>query len=159
MAKEIDDLIQRVNKAIRSDAAMRAALTTTMAVHKPRIFEKGLDANGGKIGTYSKEPISIAKNRQARNTGKTYFKGGYDEYKKSIGKNPGFVNLRDTDQMQMDYGVQGGNGQWGFGFNNEVNYNKSQWLQEKYDRDIFDLSDQELNVFGDVLKNEVEKLL
>lgn len=112
MAKEIDDLIKRVNAAVRSDKAMRTALTTTLAVHKPRIFEKGLDANNNKIGTYSKEPISISKSKQARNTGKTYFKGGYSEYKSVIGKNPGFVNFRATDQMMMDYGILASNGQY-----------------------------------------------
>lgn len=159
MAQEIDDLIKRVNNAIRSDKPMRAALSTVMAVQKPRIFQQGLDSSGAKIGSYSTDPISISKNSQARNTGKTYFKGGYSEYKKAIGKNPGFVNLRNTDQMMMDYGILANAGNWGFGFTNTENYDKSQWMQEKYDKDIFDISEQELKVLGDVLQFEVEKLI
>lgn len=158
MAKEIQDLIQRINKAVKSEKAMRTALTSVLAIHKPRIFQTGQDANKSKIGRYSTTPISISKKNQARNTGKTYFKGGYAEYKDAIGKG-GDVNFRNTDQMQMDYGIIQNGSEFGFGFQNAENFNKSQWLQDKYDKDVFDLTDQELDILGDVHKAEVEKLL
>lgn len=158
MAKELLDLIERVNKAVRSDKAMRVALTSVMSRHKPRIFGQGNDAKSSKIGTYSTKPISIAKDKQARNTGKTHFKGGYAEYKNAIGKG-GTVNFRNTDQMQMDYQIIASGGQFAFGFQNTENWNKSQWLQDKYDKDVFDLTDEELKLLGDVHKAEVEKLL
>lgn len=151
MANEYTAIIQKIQEATQSDRILRGALTTVLAIHKPRIFEKGLDAKGGKIGTYSKKPISIAANRQARNTGQTYFKTGYDQYKTAIGKNPGYVNLRNTDQMSSDYGLQGSGMSYGFGFQNSENYNKSQWMESKYDKDIFDVSDQEVNVLADSL--------
>lgn len=138
---------------------MRTALTTVLAIHKPRIFESGQDAKKQKIGTYSTKPISISKNAQSRNTGKTYFKGGYSEYKSAVGKNPGFVNLRNTDQMQMDYQLIVDGDKYGFGFQNNTNFNKSQWLQDKYDKDIFDLTDQEINIFADTLKAQIESQL
>lgn len=158
MAKEILDLIDRVNKAVKSEKAMRIALTSVLAIHKPRIFQSGQDSNKSKIGTYSTNPISISKKNQARNTGKTYFKGGYKEYKDAIGKG-GDVNFRNTDQMSMDYGIIQNGTEFGFGFQNEQNYNKSQWLQDKYEKDVFDLTEQELDLLGDVHKAEVEKLL
>lgn len=158
MAKEINDLIRRINKAVRSDKAMRVALSTVMAVHKPRVFESGQDAKNSKIGTYSTKPISISKKNQARNTGQTYFPGGYAEYKNAIGKG-GPVNFRNTDQMQMDYQVIASGGQYAFGFQNAENWNKSQWLQDKYNKDVFDVTEEELNLLGDVHKAEVEKLL
>lgn len=156
MAKELQDLIKRVDAAVKSDQVMRIALTTVLPQHKQRIFQNGQDADGSKIGTYSKKPISISKKNQARDTGKTYFPGGYDEYKSSIGKG-GTVNWRNTDQMSMDYGIIENGGQFGYGFQNAENYNKSQWLQEKYDKDVIDLSQKELNTLGDVLQHEVEK--
>ena len=159
MAKELLDLISRVNKVVKSPKTIRTALTTVMAVHKPRIFQKGEDANGSKIGEYSTDPISISKKNQARNTGKTYFKGGYAEYKRAVGKNPGFVNLRNTDQMMMDYGILASGGNFGFGFQNSENYEKSQWLQDKYDADVFDLSNSELNLLSNTLQNIVESQL
>lgn len=136
---------------------MRVALTTVLAVHKPRIFEKGTDAFNAKIGTYSTKPASISKSNQSRQTGKTYFKGGYAEYKTAIGKNPGYVNLRNTDQMMMDYGIIASGGKFGLGFQNPLNYNKSQWMQDKYDKGIFDHTDSELSLLADVLKAELLK--
>ena len=158
MANEIINLIQRINKAVKSEKAMRIALTSVMAIHKPRIFEGGQDANKNKIGRYSTDPISIARKNQARNTGKTYFPGGYAQYKSEIGKG-GDVNFRDTDQMQMDYQIIQEGDQFSFGFQNSFNFNKSQWLQDKYGKDVFDLTQQELDVLGDVHKAEVEKLI
>jgi hypothetical protein len=156
VAKEIEDLIKRVRTAVTSDQVMRASLSTVMAIHKPRIFQSGQDSAKSKIGKYSTKPISISKNQQARNTGKTYFKGGYAEYKSAIGKG-GDVNFRNTDQMQMDYGIVQNGNQFGFGFQNDENYKKSQWLQEKYGKDVFDLSDQEVDVLISTLQAEVEK--
>lgn len=151
MANEITSLIQRINNAARSDRNLRIALTSTLAVHKPRIFSQGFDARGQKIGTYSTKPTSISKSNQARNTGKTYFKGGYAEYKRDVGKNPGFVILRNTDQMMMDYGLQGNGLNYGFGFQNTDNYNKSQWMENKYQKPIFDISKNEERILTEVL--------
>jgi hypothetical protein len=158
VAKEILDLIKRINNAVRSDKAMRTALTSVMSKHKPRVFQSGLDAQGSQIGTYSTNPISISKKNQARDTGQTFFPGGYAQYKQAIGKG-GTVNFRNTDQMQMDYQIIAQGGQFAFGFQNVENWNKSQWLQDKYDKDVFDLTDEELKILGDVHKAEVEKLL
>lgn len=151
MANELINTINKLNDAIRSDRLNRTALTTVLALEKKRIFEDGKDSNGGQIGQYSTNPISIAKKDQARQTGKTYFKGGYSEYKTAIGKNPGFVNLRNKDQMRMDYGVLKNGQSWGLGFQNGDNFNKSQWLQDKYDKDIFQITEDETGKLADVL--------
>lgn len=151
MANELTDLITRINNAARSDKNLRTALSTTLSVHKPRIFEQGFDSRGQKIGTYSSKPASISKKNQARNTGKTYFKGGYAEYKRDVGKNPGFVILRNTDQMMMDYGLQGNGLNYGFGFQNSENYRKSQWMENKYQKPIFEISKNEETVLANVL--------
>lgn len=159
MANELIGLIDRVNRAIRDERNLRTALSSTMAVHKPRIFERGQDANGGKIGTYGTNPISISRKSQARQTGKTYFKGGYAEYKKDVGKNPGYVILRNTDQMYQDYGIVQSGGSFGFGFQNKTNADKSGWMTDKYEKEIFQLSDGELDVLGNVLVAQINKSL
>jgi len=158
VAGELVNLVVRVNQAIRSEKVLRTAVVTVLSGHKPRIFEQGLDENNGKIGTYSTRPISIARSRQARDTGRTRFPGGYSEYKKAVGKNPGFVTLRDTDQMMHDYGiVDRGSGQLGLGFNNSHNYEKSQWLMDKYGKNIFFHSQREVDTLGKVLEAELSK--
>lgn len=157
MANELIGLVDRINNAIRSERVLRTAITTVLAIHKPRIFEKGLDGSNSKIGTYGTNPISIAKKSQARQTGKTYFKGGYAEYKKEIGKNQGFVNLRNTDQMMIDYGIVFEGGQFGLGFQNDLNGNKSNWMEGKYKKDIFDHTQEELDLLGNVLSREINR--
>lgn len=155
MANELILLADRINNAILSERNLRVAITTVLSQHKPRIFEKGLDGKNSKIGTYGTKPISVSKKNQARQTGKTYFKGGYAEYKKEIGKNPGYVVLRNTDQMMNDYGIVMSGGKFGLGFQNTVNGQKSNWMEEKYDKDIFDHNDAELNLLAEILRVQI----
>jgi len=157
VANELTALINKINDAARNDKNLRTALTTVLAIHKPRIFEQGFDAKGAKIGVYSSKPASISKKNQARDTGKTYFPGGYSEYKTAVGKNPGYVILRNTDQMYGDYGIVGAGLSYGFGFQNAENYNKSQWMENKYQKDIFELSKYETDVLADVLVDQLVK--
>jgi hypothetical protein len=159
VANELSNIVTRVNNAIRSDRIKRIALSTVLAVHKPRIFQKGEAESGEKIGTYGTRPISISKKNQARNTGKTYFRGGYAEYKSAVGKNPGFVILRNTDQMYGDYGLVENGGQFGFGFHNETNSDKMGWMTDKYDKEIAALSQREIDLLSDVLTRELNNAI
>jgi len=159
VANEFTGLIAKINNAVRNDQNLRVALSSILAIHKQRIFSGGFDGKGVKIGTYSTKPISIAKSQQARNTGKTFFKGGYAEYKRAVGKNPGFVTLRNTDQMMMDYGLVGSNGSYGFGFQNSSNYEKMQNLQNKYQKHIADISKNELERLADIVTDQLIKSL
>lgn len=155
MANEFTDLIKKINEVVTSPRLLNTAMSTVLAVHKPRIFEQGFDAKGVKIGIYSTKPASISKKNQARDTGQTYFPGGYSEYKQAVGKNPGYVILRNTDQMYADYGIIGN----GFGFQNTENYNKSQWMENKYQRPIFELSNYEEEVLTNVLVDQLKRAL
>lgn len=157
MANDLLNIVTKINNAIRSPQPRRIAASTVLARQKPRIFEQGLAENGSKIGTYGTNPISISKNRQARNTGKTYFKGGYAEYKTDIGKNPGYVNLDNTSQMKGDYGVIVNGDELGNGFQNDVNADKARWMEEKYGKDIFALTDSEFDLYVNTLLYELDK--
>lgn len=159
VANELKNLVDKINNAVRSERFKRVALTTTLAIHKPRIFVKGQDASGATIGQYSTKPISISKKNQARNTGKTYFKTGYAEYKSAIGKNPGYVNLQNTGQEMMDYGIVSNGSDFGFGFQNPLNANKAGWHTEKYNKEIFALSDKELDVFATVTVQQLNQAI
>jgi hypothetical protein len=155
---EFDPLIKAL-EALRSDPRIiKTALSSVLPQHKNRIFKSGFDSNGAQIGTYSTKPASISRKQQARQTGRTYFKGGYSEYKSAIGKNPGYVNLRNTDQMMMDYGlIQMGGSTFGFGFQNESNFKKSQWAELKYKKSIFAISKSEQDLIAKVLAEEIKR--
>lgn len=155
---ELTKLTKKIERYAKSQTSLRVALSTTLAIHKPRIFQFGLDASRNKIGTYSTKPTYISAGRQARQTGKTKFVGGYAEYKRDVGKNPGYVILRDTDQMYADYGIVF-TGNFGFGFKNKHNFEKSQWMEEKYRKKIFGLAKNEINVLAKTLVKNLIKAL
>lgn len=159
VANEIKATVDRLNNAIRNEKFKRVALTTTLAIQKPRIFQSGQDSKGAQIGVYGKNPISISKKNQARNTGKTYFPGGYSEYHGAIGKGSDKVVLRNTDQMMNDYGLVQSGQEFGFGFQNTINAEKSGWLQDKYQKEIFAVSDRELDVMIDTYLAQVNRAL
>lgn len=160
MADEFSVMISELNQITKTDRAMRTALNTVLAEQKRRIFSSGNDANNAQIGTYSTKPISIAKKDQAKQTGKTHFEGGYAEYKTLIGRNPGKVILRNTDQMMMDYGVLVlGQDKYGLGFTNDTNGDKSEWMEEKYQKDIFAESEFEGQIVENVLNQELDRII
>lgn len=154
---EIRNISVKLSAALKSDRAKRVAINTVLAVHKKRIFDQGLDAGGAVIGTYSTEPIDIPPRKQARNTGKRHFAGGYAEYKTAIGKNPGYVNLQNFGQMMADYGLIVNGQDYGLGYNNSHNYDKSIWLQDKYKKEIFHHSQSEIDLLMNVLMFELNK--
>jgi hypothetical protein len=153
-----DIVLKKMSDIAQFDRAVKVGIQAVLLQQKGRVFFEGQDASSGKIGQYSTNPISIAKNKQARNTGKTYFPGGYAEYKSAIGKNPGYVNLRNTDQMNMDYAFFDlGNSSYGLGFANPENFNKSKWMEEKYGTSIFNQSQKEGETLNKVIEHEVGK--
>ncbi len=158
MAANYGPLIEDVNKMIQMNQVYVAAVNTVMAEQKKRIFQEGKATNESQIGQYGTKPISIAKDKQAKNTGKTYFKGGYREYKSLVGKGASFVNLRNTDQMMMDLGTTVvSSSEFGIGFNNEINGNKVTWMEDKYNKDIFATTDKEDELFLNVVNFELNK--
>lgn len=136
MANEILNIANKVNAAIRSDKIKRTALSTVLAVHKERIFTQGKAEDGSQIGTYS---------------------GAYAAKKSKLGRNPGFVNLRLTDQMMGDYGLVQNGSEYGFGFQNDANADKMGWATDRYNKRIAALSNTEMELLADVLTAEVTK--
>lgn len=160
MVKGYEVLIADINRLLGNERALIAAANSVLAAQKDRIFTKGNATDGSKIGTYGTKPISISRSRQARQTGKTYFRGGYREYKSLIGKEASFVNLQDTGQMMMDLGTTVlGRGEVGIGFSNQFNADKSNWAQDKYNKEIFSTSDSEDDLFDKVIQFELDRQL
>jgi hypothetical protein len=136
VADEILNITTKVTEVIKSDRVRRIALTTVLSQHKPRIYVNGLASDGSKIGTYSKK---------------------YGEEKSKRGRNPGFVNLVNTGQMEADYGLIVSGEQYAFGFQNTFNADKMDWMTEKYNKEIAHLSKEELDLLLNVLTDELGK--
>lgn len=132
---EIAKISKQVSDAIKSDRTIRIALSTTLAVQKQRIFAQGLKTNGSQIGQYSKK---------------------YGEYKRTLGRNPGYVNLRLTDAMMNDFQIIGSNMEYGFGFRNDFNAQKAGWAEDRYG-EIFELSESEVDLFTNTMFFELSR--
>jgi hypothetical protein len=136
----VDELLNisiKVANGVKSDRIRRIALGTTLALEKDRIFSKGQNEDGGQIGKYSKK---------------------YGEKKSKMGRNPGYVNFRLTDQLMNDYGMVVEGDQYAFGFQNAANGQKAGFLTDRYG-DVFHVSNQELEVFSEVLLSELDKAI
>ncbi len=155
-----DQLIEDINRLVQNQKIYVAATNTVLAAQKKRIFQDGKDSAQSKIGVYGTKPISIAKKDQAKQTGQTYFKGGYREYKSLLGKGGGsFVNLRNTDQMMFDLStVVVSQKEFGIGFQNKFNGDKKEWLETKYNKQIFATTPEEDELFVNVINYEIDKL-
>ncbi len=162
-AKGYDTLIKDINALLQNQRVYIGAINSVFVEMSARIFERGEDSRETMIGTYGTKPISIARKNQSRNTGKTYFKGGYREYKSLVGKgNRGeFVNLRNTDQMKMDLGttVNPGANEYGIGFNAQFNGKKKEWMETKYQKDIFSSSLAEDEIFFNQIQKAIDRNL
>lgn len=116
-----------------------AIATTMLAVTADRIFTQGKDASGNDIGTYS--PGYIKQRR----------KNNYPSSSKVI--------LQATRQMANDWSVIGTDNGVGLGFKNAENANKSEYVEDTYNKDIFKHTKDELTLLDKVKDKEVKKIL
>lgn len=128
------EIQERIREELSTHRYSRTAALTVFAIHKPRIFEEGLAANGSSIGEYT-DPAYIQKRRQA-------------------GRETGFVNLAFTEQMKRDY-LPSDDGKAGFGFSDDEQKAKADFNEKRYGKPIFELSQEEEDLFVDTF----EKLL
>ncbi len=130
MALLFADIQEMIANELIDGKYSRAAALSVFAIHKPRIFEEGKDANGNQIGEY--------------------VDGYYKEKRREKGREIGFVNLAMTEQMKRDYQPTQ-DGIVGYGFTNKFNLDKSFWNEDRYQKEIFALSDAEATMFVDLV--------
>ncbi len=116
----------------------RRVLLTLHQQLKTRIFD-GFDSSNSQIGRYSAPYI---KRR----------------VKRGLGGNPKVI-LEFTGQMKNDFLLLEENNGYGSGFSNDANGDKSFWVEDTYDKRIFDLSDNERELLEDLYEQQVNQLL
>jgi hypothetical protein len=109
------------------------------AVTADRIFTQGKAADGSSIGTYSEGYL------------KTRRKAGYPNSSKVI--------LQATRQMDNDWSVISAGNSVGLGFKNSFNADKSEWVEETYNKSIFDHTEAELTLLESLIDKEINKVL
>jgi hypothetical protein len=124
------DIIAKLKGGAFLDAQRKAA-STVFAIHKPRIFQKGLDPDGAPIGVY--RPNSKDKRGDKR--------GGQT------------VILTFAGSMKKDYQPTK-DGSVGYGFSNQDEVDKANFCEERYG-EIFALSEAEAKLYMDTLTDEI----
>lgn len=101
-----------------------------------RIFDQGLDARDAQIGEYSEEYI---KRR----------------VKKGLGASPKVI-LQFTGQMRNDFVFIQDQERQGSGFLNQANADKSKWVEETYNKVIFDLTEKEERLLSELIEAKID---
>ena len=143
--------INQIRKLINDDAPIRAGIDAALKAQKQRIFGSGLDSSGAKIGTYSTKPATIKGTRYPK---------GYSQYKAALGKNPGFVILRDTDALMSSYNskVVSKNNEYTVA-PDAANFQKTEWMEAKYKRTIFAHTAAEKTALFNAINKQISSIV
>lgn len=171
-------------KELQSDRILRLAVYAVNEKRVERIFEKGQNSAGGKIGSYnSTKPIYVAPEDAPRavnkrgKTGKSIKSGYYPSYKafrQSQGRESGFVNLRLNNELQSDLAnaqlsktssalaaskpIKISNTEYQVTLKKDINIKKRKGLTAKYG-EFLEHTRQEIELFHKVIREETNLLM
>jgi hypothetical protein len=138
-ADDFKAILKKVNSLIKFDQAKRRIGFTMLAKTSERIFANGKDDKGSEIGQYSK---GYLKTRQRKN---------WTSSQKVI--------LQATRQMVGDFSLIVDSDVWGLGFKNSDNFEKSLYVENTYNKDIFAHTDEEVQLMTKLFTDEVNRVL
>lgn len=149
---ELNELIRKIKVLnVHSKVTQRVLFSVHTDTDK-RIFRNGRDANGSSLGQYSDGYM------RTRKKGVLYVRKGV---KRNITYPSGRkVILQATTAMNNDYTflvLQNGN--YGSGFNNDFNADKSEWVESTYKKPIFKLTKAEEKSISVRMEKELTKFL
>ena len=124
-----------------TDAMLRTVATTTIPLIRVRVHVDGNDSDNQPIGNYSDPYLKVRQGVKYNRTADPK------------------VILSLTRQMENDLSVIDLDSGYGIGYKNEFNYQKSQWLEEKYKKNIFQLSKNEIDLLDEVALNHVKNAI
>ena len=133
---DLSELIRKTKRLAIHDKVTQRVLASIHEMTDTRIFKEGRSASGKALGTYSKGY------QRTRKKGILYVRKGVKRNNTypSITK----IILQATSQMNNDYVfLVLPNGNYGSGFNNDKNFDKSEWVENTYGKKIFALTRSE----------------
>lgn len=144
---------------------LRPLAIETIPLMKKRIHEKGQASDGSQIGTYSAGYMVVRTGNYKNATKKTAgaFKRGKNAFSivatRKENLRPKYNRSSDTKviisltrQLENDYSVQATGKGYGIGFNNKLNKEKAWWVEETYNKIIFNLSKSEKEYINERLQ-------
>lgn len=171
----VDNLLKKINDIGDKQKITLKLATSLKGEMVTRIHEKGLSSNGGSIGTYSTEYMKVRNggfNNQVKITrGKN----------KGIGKESGvYTKGKNKGELRHNYNrgadrkvilsltrfqendltvVAVDGGLYGVGYNNELNFKKSQGQEKMYNKKIFYPTSGEMEMMNNVVSNFIKDAL
>ena len=135
----LKQLVKTMNVLAKTNKLELVVASTMLVVTADRIFAQGQAKDNSQIGTYSAGYL------------KTRVKNNYPNSSKVI--------LQATRQMVNDWSVVNTGNAIGLGFKNQVNADKSGWVEETYGKPIFDHTESELGVLQKVIDKTIKEVL
>ena len=162
MTSNINEVTEKMLKEFpeATDKALRETAERMLAQIGTRIYEQG-GAQSGDIGKYSTKPIYISASASPRSfgrpigkTGKSkfktgqdhksrYFERGYDEFKTTVGRNIGKVNLSLSGQLNLQTTVIAITGGYGIGWARDEQFNIAEGQEKHFGKKIWSLTSDE----------------
>jgi hypothetical protein len=157
-------------KALKSDKIMQLAVYSVNQKRIERIFEKGQNTYGFKIGDYNDTtPVNINQEDAPK---KIKIGGRYKSYKAfriAMGRESSFVNIRLNNRLQGDLAnatiskattnlannkpIKVDNHRYIVTLKNQENIDKVQSLEKRYGK-IIDLTGREVKFYHEILEKE-----
>lgn len=167
------DIAERFDLIRDNEVMLRPVCFDLIDLMTKRIHEDGKDSNEAQIGTYSEGYMKVRTGdfanskrvTKGKNKGKLKDSGTFTDRTIRLNKKTGVFTGEDkvgkarpnynrtsdtkvvaslTRQLEGDWTVIPTEAGYGVGFQNEINFNKTQWLEATYKKKIFDLSPSEL---------------
>jgi hypothetical protein len=163
--------IEQIALLQNPDQLLRTVALAVLPELKKRVHVEGKDSSGAQIGTYSPGYMKLrtgnygnadrfsrgAKKGQVKNSGVSTSTGkARPNYHRSADDK---VILSLTRQMENDLSVMPAGSGYGIGYNNPFNYQKSQWNEETYKKDIWELTQEERDLAIRVANDFAEQAL
>ena len=163
------------------DKATKTAVLAVNALRMQRIFADGLDSSGSKIGSYnSTKPVYIDVDKapkQGNHIGrlgkpiKSLYYDSYKDFRKAMGRESEFVNIRLTNELQNDLAngsisksinkvsafnpTKIGKSNYKVSLKKQVNIDKIEGLEKKYGQ-ILNHTKKEMEIYQDVFNKELQ---
>lgn len=139
---------------------VKRVMNLTFREHKNRIFVRGRQSRARQIiGRYSTKPISIGRKQQVRFTGRTFFKGGYKQYRQLAGLDSSKVILVNKGNLRDAYQLVQRGGQFMFVMKDNKSALIAEGNEKRFNAVIFKVSPEELKRFRFFINAEIRRIL
>lgn len=163
--------VEQMKQLSNPDQMLRTVAFAVLPELKKRVHVEGKASDGSLIGTYSPGYMKLRTGNY--DNADKFKKGKKAGERKNAGVNtktgkarPQYHRTADTKvilsltrQMENDLSVLAAGSGYGIGYNNKFNFQKSQWNEETYKKDIWELTKEERELAVKVAKDYINQIL